>query len=71
MRHRSIQRLPPRQADKSRPDRALAVYDGVNFLGIIIERDHQFYAFDARDRRVGTFQNQVDAVRALPAGGAR
>jgi hypothetical protein len=53
-----------------RPARAtVSVYDGASFVGTLVERDGEYHAFDARGRRIGTFQNQRDALRAIPAGG--
>lgn len=48
----------------------VSVYDGTVHIGSIIERDDGFRAFDAHGRCVGTFQNQRDAMRAIPAGTA-
>jgi hypothetical protein len=46
---------------------ALAVYDGQQRVGSVLERDGEFLAFDNRDRRVGVFTNQSEALRALPS----
>ena len=61
----SADELRDREAT-SNQEACLAVYDGANRVGSIVERDGQFQAFDAHDRRVGTFGNQRDAMRAIP-----
>ena len=51
-------------------DACPTVYDGTNFVGSIVERaDGSFDAFDAAGRHLGTFRNQREAVRAIPARG--
>jgi hypothetical protein len=55
------------QARQTTADHALAVYDGQQRVGSVLERDGEFLALDVHDRRVSVFTRQSDAVRALPA----
>jgi hypothetical protein len=55
------------QARRPTVDNALAVYDGQQRVGTVVERNGKFLAVDVHDRRVGVFTKQSDAARALPA----
>jgi hypothetical protein len=55
------------QARRPTVDHALAVYDGQQRVGSVVEHDGEFLAFDVHNRRVGVFTNQREALRALPA----
>jgi hypothetical protein len=55
------------QARRPTADRPLTVYDGQRRVGSVVQRDGEFLAFDAHDRRVGVFTNQREALRAIPA----
>lgn len=62
--------VPTRRNPKApRPtaDHAIAVYDGQQRVGSVVERNGEFLAFNVHDRRVGVFTKQSDAKRALPA----
>ena len=45
----------------------LYVYDGRQYVGSITERgDKAFVAYDADDRKLGTFKSMVEAARTIP-----
>jgi hypothetical protein len=54
-------------APRPTADHALAVYDGQQRIGSVVERNGEFLVFDIHDRRVGVFTNQREALRAIPA----
>jgi hypothetical protein len=54
------------QARRPTVDHALAVYDGQQRVGTVVERNGEFLALDVHDRRVGVFTKQRDAAHALP-----
>lgn len=61
----------PRSNKHRRFDQAvLAVTDGAQHAGTIVERDGQWLAFDVADRLVGVFETLKAAMRALPARSA-
>ncbi len=45
---------------------ALAVSDGAQTVGIIVECDGSFFSFDTDNILLGKFQTQREAVRAIP-----
>jgi hypothetical protein len=49
---------------------ASVVYYGQKLIGTIIKHDGQYDAFDLQRRRLGSFRNRIDAIRALLCGGA-
>ena len=56
------------------PTAGLAVYDGTEHVGSIVERDDGagFDAFDITGKHIGTFTARLMASRAIPStGGAR
>jgi hypothetical protein len=44
----------------------LAVYDGTDLAGFIVESAGAFAAFDPNHKPIGLFANQRDASRAIP-----
>jgi hypothetical protein len=47
----------------------VAVYDGSERVGEIVERDDGFRAFDARGRCIGMFETRLAAMRSIPNTG--
>ena len=45
---------------------ALAVYDGQDRVGSVVERDGGFDAYDASGRHLGAFLSRREAMRAIP-----
>jgi hypothetical protein len=58
--------MPIEKTPSSPPAPALAVYDGHDFIGTVVESDGQFRAFDAHNRILGNFKSRRDAMRAIP-----
>jgi hypothetical protein len=48
---------------------ALAVTDGTETIGVVVEHDHSFFSFDTTGTLVGEFDTLAKATRSLPAKG--
>ncbi len=64
----------PKRASRSVPDLkdasiGLAIYQGADHVGTIVERAGQHYLFDHHGRHVGRFSLAGDAMGALPVSG--
>ena len=57
----------PRRARAQAPERALHVYDGRQFVGVIRERAKKITAFTTTGRDIGTYRSRRAAVRAIPS----
>lgn len=54
-----------RRAAAKTPAAESTVYDGSKMLGTIVERNRTFRAIDANGRKLGSFPNARDAMRAI------
>jgi hypothetical protein len=52
-------------------DGGLAIYDGQEFMGSVLEMGAAFVTYDAAGARIGTFKTLAEASRAIPPGVAR
>lgn len=48
---------------------ALALNDGQDLIGHVVKQDDEYFAFDANDKCLGTFDTLIEAARKI--GGRR
>jgi hypothetical protein len=57
-----VRKSPPRASAPG----ALAVYDGQNLAGRVVESDGVFWAFNINNTLIGAFSRLGDAMREIP-----
>jgi hypothetical protein len=62
-------RLKPDAGEAALADAALAAYEGRDLIGVLLEIDGTFHAFDLTNRCIGVFASMGEAARALPDEG--